>query len=137
MVNFESALTFGRCPIPQPKTYVFFAPPAAITAFEGAHTTLVTEANNHGEDCGRPGLLQALSIRARTRYHIIGIGKNVAGALAADRHPRRAHRDHRRDPGDRHGPRQHLDRDRHEAGAGVRLLGPRASTGGRGSEARR
>lgn len=83
MANFESALTFGGCPVPQPKTYVFFAPPAAITAFEGAHTTLVTEANNHGEDCGQPGLLQALTIRARTRHHILGIGKNVTGALAS------------------------------------------------------
>jgi poly-gamma-glutamate synthesis protein (capsule biosynthesis protein) len=62
---------------------VFFAPQAAIAAFEGAHTTLVTEANNHGEDCGQPGLLQALTIRARTHYHILGIGRNVAGALAS------------------------------------------------------
>jgi poly-gamma-glutamate synthesis protein (capsule biosynthesis protein) len=83
MVNFESALTFGGCPVPQPKTYVFAAPPTAIAAFKGAHTTLVTEANNHGEDCGRPGLLQALTIRARTHYTVLGIGKNVTGALAS------------------------------------------------------
>jgi hypothetical protein len=83
MVNFESALTFGGCPVPQPKTYVFFAPQAAIAAFEGAHATLVTEANNHGEDCGQSGLLQALTIRARTHYHIIGIGRNAAAAFTS------------------------------------------------------
>ena len=83
MVNFESALTFGGCPVPQPKDYVFFAPQAAIAAFEGARTTLVTEANNHGEDCGLPGLRQALTIRARTHYRIIGIGKDAAAAFAS------------------------------------------------------
>jgi poly-gamma-glutamate synthesis protein (capsule biosynthesis protein) len=83
MVNFESALTFGGCPVPQPKTYVFFAPQAAIAAFEGARTTLVTEANNHGEDCGEPGLRQALTIRARTHYRILGIGRNAAAAFAS------------------------------------------------------
>jgi hypothetical protein len=35
------------------KEYTFWAPPTAVTAFRGAHVTVVTEANNHGEDCGR------------------------------------------------------------------------------------
>jgi poly-gamma-glutamate synthesis protein (capsule biosynthesis protein) len=42
---------------------------------------LVTEANNHGEDCGPAGLRIALSVRARTRYPIIGIGRNAAAAF--------------------------------------------------------
>ena len=56
MTNFESALTSGGCPDPQPKQFVFSAPKTALTAFKAAHVTVVTEANNHGEDCGRAGL---------------------------------------------------------------------------------
>jgi hypothetical protein len=80
MTNFESALTYGSCPDPQPKQYVFHAPPTAITALRKAHVTLVTEANNHGEDCGRAGLEQAMAIARRARYPIIGIGQDAAHA---------------------------------------------------------
>jgi Bacterial capsule synthesis protein PGA_cap len=84
MVNFESSLTFGgTCPDPQPKQYVFSAPPSALDAFRGAGATLVTEANNHGEDCGLPGLLQALTIRARSHYRVIGIGANAQQAFTS------------------------------------------------------
>jgi poly-gamma-glutamate synthesis protein (capsule biosynthesis protein) len=83
MVNFESALTFGGCPDPQPKQYVFWAGPASITAFRGAGATLVTEANNHGEDCGRPGLLQALTIGARAHYTVLGIGHDEHQAFTS------------------------------------------------------
>lgn len=81
MVNFESALTDGTCPDPQPKSYVFYAPPAAVDAFRGAGVTLVTEANNHGEDCGGPGLQMALAARAQAGYPILGIGQNAAQAF--------------------------------------------------------
>jgi poly-gamma-glutamate capsule biosynthesis protein CapA/YwtB (metallophosphatase superfamily) len=84
MVNFESALTFGgACPVPQPKQFVFSAPPSALSAFRGAGATLVTEANNHGEDCGQPGLRQALTIRERAHYRVIGIGANAAQAFTS------------------------------------------------------
>jgi poly-gamma-glutamate synthesis protein (capsule biosynthesis protein) len=76
MANFESALTQGMCPDPQPKPYVFQAPPSALTAFRSAGITLVTEANNHGEDCGPAGLSQAAN------YPVIGIGQNAAQAFA-------------------------------------------------------
>jgi len=82
MTNFESALISGRCTDPQPKQYVFHAPAAAITAFKAAGVTLVTEANNHGEDCGRPGLAQSLSIAKARHYPIVGIGANAAQAFA-------------------------------------------------------
>jgi poly-gamma-glutamate capsule biosynthesis protein CapA/YwtB (metallophosphatase superfamily) len=82
MTNFESALTDGTCPDPQPKTYVFQAPPSAITAFRSAGITLVTEANNHGEDCGRAGLEQSLALAQAAGYPIIGIGQNAAQAFA-------------------------------------------------------
>jgi poly-gamma-glutamate synthesis protein (capsule biosynthesis protein) len=81
MTNFESALTDGTCPTPQPKTYVFYAPASAVTAFQHAGVTLVTEANNHGEDCGPAGLQQALAIRAATDYPIMGIGQNASEAF--------------------------------------------------------
>jgi poly-gamma-glutamate capsule biosynthesis protein CapA/YwtB (metallophosphatase superfamily) len=81
MVNFESALISGPCTDPQPKQYRFYAPPAALTAFKDAHVTLVTEANNHGEDCGRPGLAQSLEIAKSARFPVIGIGANASQAL--------------------------------------------------------
>jgi poly-gamma-glutamate synthesis protein (capsule biosynthesis protein) len=82
MVNLESALTDGTCPQPQAKQFVFSAPASAVTAFKGAGVTLITEANNHGEDCGPPGLQMALSTRAQTGYTILGIGQNAAQAFA-------------------------------------------------------
>ena len=63
MVNLESALTNGTCPQPQDKQYVFSAPASAVSAFQGAGVSLITEANNHGEDCGQAGLQMALATR--------------------------------------------------------------------------
>jgi poly-gamma-glutamate synthesis protein (capsule biosynthesis protein) len=81
MTNLESALTDGTCPDAQPKQFVFYAPASAVQAFKGAGVTLITEANNHGEDCGRPGLQTALSVRAQTGYPILGIGQNLGDAF--------------------------------------------------------
>jgi poly-gamma-glutamate synthesis protein (capsule biosynthesis protein) len=81
MVNLESALTDGTCPQPQSKQFVFSAPASAISALKGAGVTLITEANNHGEDCGAPGLQMALTTRAQTGYTILGIGQNAAQAF--------------------------------------------------------
>jgi poly-gamma-glutamate synthesis protein (capsule biosynthesis protein) len=81
MVNFESALTDGTCPDTQDKQYVFYAPPSAIDAFKGAGVTLITEANNHGEDCGPAGLQMALTTRQQTGYPILGIGQDAAQAF--------------------------------------------------------
>jgi poly-gamma-glutamate synthesis protein (capsule biosynthesis protein) len=81
MTNLESALTDGTCPNPEPKQYVFYAPASAVQAFRGAGVTLITEANNHGEDCGAPGLQKALAVRAQSGYPILGIGQNVGQAF--------------------------------------------------------
>jgi poly-gamma-glutamate capsule biosynthesis protein CapA/YwtB (metallophosphatase superfamily) len=81
MVNLESALTNGTCPDPQDKQYVFSAPASAVSAFQGAGVTLITEANNHGEDCGPAGLQMALATRSQTGYTILGIGQNAAQAF--------------------------------------------------------
>src|SRR6202041_1730097 len=77
----ESALTDGTCPDAQPKQYVFYAPASAVRAFQGAGVTLITEANNHGEDCGLPGLHTALGTRTATGYPILGIGQDVNDAF--------------------------------------------------------
>jgi hypothetical protein len=82
MTNFESALTNGTCPDTQSKQFVFYAPSSAITAFQGAGVSLITEANNHGEDCGAAGLQMALATRMQTGYPILGIGQNAAQAFA-------------------------------------------------------
>ncbi len=82
MTNLETALTDGTCPDPQDKQYVFYAPSSAINAFRGAGVTLVTEANNHGEDCGQAGLQMALAARQQAKYTVLGIGQNAAAAFA-------------------------------------------------------
>ena len=82
MVNLESALTDGTCPQAQPKQYVFVAPATAVTALRGAGVTLITNTNNHGEDCGPAGLQLALRVRQVSAYPIIGIGQNVGAAFA-------------------------------------------------------
>ncbi len=81
MVNLETAVTDGTCPEPQNKPYIFDAPASAITALKSAQITLVTEANDHGEDCGPQGLSQNLSVAAQAGYPIIGIGNNAAQAF--------------------------------------------------------
>ena len=81
MVNFESALTDGTCPDTQSKQFVFYAAPSAVTAFQGAGVSLISETNNHGEDCGMAGLQMALATKQRTGYPILGIGQNVAEAF--------------------------------------------------------
>jgi hypothetical protein len=81
MVNFESAMTDGTCPDPQPKSYDFYAPATALTAFRSAGVDLVTEANNHGEDCGPAGLQMALQARDQAGFTVLGIGQNSAQAF--------------------------------------------------------
>jgi poly-gamma-glutamate capsule biosynthesis protein CapA/YwtB (metallophosphatase superfamily) len=81
MTNFESALTDGTCPDTQDKQYVFYAPASAVSAFKAAGVSLITEANNHGEDCGPAGLQMALATRQQTGYPIIGIGQDAAQAF--------------------------------------------------------
>ena len=82
MVNFESAMTDGTCPDPQPKEYDFYAPTTALQAFRGAGISLITEANNHGEDCGQAGLQMALAARTAAGYTVLGIGQDAAQAFA-------------------------------------------------------
>ncbi len=82
MVNLESALTDGTCPQPQSKQFVFYAPATAITAVRAAGVTLISNTNNHGEDCGPAGLQLALQTKQTSAYPILGIGQNTEQAFA-------------------------------------------------------
>ena len=85
MVNLESVITEGTCPEPQTKPpgeqYTFDAPASAVTALKSANISLVTEANDHGLDCGPQGLSQNLTVASQTHYPIIGIGNTAAQAF--------------------------------------------------------
>ncbi len=83
VVNLETAVTpAGDCPDRQPKQFAFSAPPTVFTALRGAGVTVATEANNHGLDCGRPGLLQSLAAARRAHFPLIGVGETAAQAFA-------------------------------------------------------
>ena len=81
MVNLETAVTDGTCPEPQNKPYIFDAPAGAITALKSASISLVTEANDHGFDCGPQGLSQNLTLASQDSYPVIGIGNTAAQAF--------------------------------------------------------
>lgn len=81
MVNLETAVTSSGCPDPQPKPYIFDAPPTALSALGDAGITLATQANDHGLDCGQGGLTQNLAIATASKYPIIGIGSNATQAF--------------------------------------------------------
>ncbi len=82
MVNLESALTNGTCPLPQDKPYIFFAPPTALTALHDASVTLISQANDHALDCGSTGLAQGLAAAKQAAFPMVGVGNNAAQAFA-------------------------------------------------------
>ncbi len=82
MVNLESALTNGTCPLPQDKPYIFFAPPTALTALHDATVTLISQANDHALDCGSTGLAQGLAAAKQAAFPMVGVGNNAAQAFA-------------------------------------------------------
>ena len=92
----------GTCPDAQPKQYVFYAPTTALTAFEGARITLITEANNHGEDCGRGRPADGAGATPRPGTPSSASGRTSAQAFTPYGRPSTAsHRHHRRHPGHR------------------------------------
>lgn len=82
VADLDTALTDGTCPVPQNKSYVWFAPASAINALQGGGIALVSMANSHGEDCGQPGLAMSLSEASAANYPIVGIGNNAQQAYA-------------------------------------------------------
>ena len=82
MVNLESALTGGTCPQPQPKPYIFYAPPTALTALRDATVTVISLANDHAVDCGQVGLMQGLAAARSVDFPLVGVGADAAQAFA-------------------------------------------------------
>ena len=82
MANLETVVTDGTCPEPQNKQYIFDAPASAVTALKSAQISVMTEANEHGMDCGPQGLSQNLAIASQNGYPIIGIGNDAAQAFS-------------------------------------------------------
>jgi len=59
VVNLETAITTGGDP--EPKSFTFRAPPAALTALSDAGVDVASMANNHGADYGATGLADTVA----------------------------------------------------------------------------
>lgn len=75
MVNLETAIT--QRGVPEDKQFNFRAPESALTALRLAGVDLATMANNHAVDYGLYGLVDTLGSIRRTRFPVIGIGRNA------------------------------------------------------------
>jgi poly-gamma-glutamate synthesis protein (capsule biosynthesis protein) len=80
MVNLETAITDGG--VRQNKLFTFRAPATAFTALRDAGVDLVTMANNHGVDYGLPGLYDTFAAIRSSHFPVVGIGHDVAQAIA-------------------------------------------------------
>ncbi|MGI5284807.1 CapA family protein [Nonomuraea polychroma] len=79
MVNLETAITTAGTPAPG-KQYTFRAPASTFTALKAAGVDVVSMANNHGMDYMESGLTDSLAAIKRSKYPVVGIGKNAAEA---------------------------------------------------------
>ncbi|NUP03286.1 MAG: CapA family protein [Nonomuraea sp.] len=79
MVNLETAITTGGTPAPG-KQFTFRAPATAFTALKAAGVDVVSMANNHGMDYMETGLADSLAAIKRSRFPVVGIGKDAAEA---------------------------------------------------------
>jgi poly-gamma-glutamate synthesis protein (capsule biosynthesis protein) len=80
MVNLETAITTGGDP--EPKSFTFRAPPAALTALANAGIDVASMANNHGADYGKTGLDDTVAAIGQSGFPVIGIGANQTQATA-------------------------------------------------------
>jgi poly-gamma-glutamate capsule biosynthesis protein CapA/YwtB (metallophosphatase superfamily) len=78
MVNLETAITTRGTK--EPKEFNFRAPASAFSALKAAGIDVVSMANNHGVDYGQVGLADSLAAIKRSKYPVVGIGKNAAEA---------------------------------------------------------
>ncbi|MFG1705498.1 CapA family protein [Nonomuraea sp. M3C6] len=79
MVNLETAITTGGTPAPG-KQFTFRAPPTAFGALKAAGVDVVSMANNHGMDYMESGLGDSLAAIKRSKFPVVGIGKDAAQA---------------------------------------------------------
>ncbi|MFI6601822.1 CapA family protein [Nonomuraea sp. NPDC050536] len=79
MVNLETAITEGGTPAPG-KKFTFRAPATAFAALKGAGVDVASMANNHGMDYMQGGLADSLAAIKRTKFPVVGIGKDEDAA---------------------------------------------------------
>lgn len=79
MVNLETAITTGGTPAPG-KQYTFRAPATAFTALKAAGVDVVSMANNHGMDYMESGLTDSLAAIKKSKFPVVGIGRNETEA---------------------------------------------------------
>ncbi|TDE34617.1 CapA family protein [Nonomuraea mesophila] len=79
MVNLETAITTGGTPAPG-KEFTFRAPPSALSALKASGVDVASMANNHGMDYMDDGLADSLSAIKRSKFPVVGIGKDAAQA---------------------------------------------------------
>lgn len=79
MVNLETAITTGGTPAPG-KQFTFRAPATALTALKAAGVDVASLANNHGMDYMQGGLTDSLAAIRRSRFPVVGVGRNEAEA---------------------------------------------------------
>ncbi|MCG5215191.1 CapA family protein [Streptosporangium sp. KLBMP 9127] len=79
MVNLETAITTGGTRAPG-KEFAFRAPPSALTALKAAGVDVASLANNHGMDFMQSGLRDTLAAIRKSRFPVVGVGKNAAEA---------------------------------------------------------
>jgi poly-gamma-glutamate synthesis protein (capsule biosynthesis protein) len=80
VVNLEAAL--GTTGTPEPKTFNFRTPPAALDALRAAGVDAVSMANNHGMDYGEEGLADSLEVERSTGFPLLGVGADDTEAYA-------------------------------------------------------
>ncbi|MFG1947587.1 CapA family protein [Nonomuraea sp. NPDC048826] len=79
MINLETAITTGGTPAPG-KQFTFRAPASAITALKAAGVDVASMANNHGMDYMETGLADSLAAIKKSKFPMVGVGKNEAEA---------------------------------------------------------
>ncbi|MEV0381844.1 CapA family protein [Nonomuraea sp. NPDC050643] len=79
MINLETAITTGGTPAPG-KQFTFRAPASALTALKAAGVDVASMANNHGMDYMDTGLADSLAAVKRSKFPVVGIGKNATEA---------------------------------------------------------
>jgi poly-gamma-glutamate synthesis protein (capsule biosynthesis protein) len=81
MLNLETAVTERGTP--EPKTYLFRAPPTAYQAVQAAGVDVVSLANNHALDYGQVGLADTRAAARAARMPYVGAGRDADRAYAA------------------------------------------------------
>jgi poly-gamma-glutamate capsule biosynthesis protein CapA/YwtB (metallophosphatase superfamily) len=80
VINLETAVTTGGTP--EPKTFLFRAPPVTYDAVREAGIDLVSLANNHALDYGRDGLADTMAHARERGVDVVGAGEDAAAAYA-------------------------------------------------------